>query len=113
MKQTALRSNIRKGDLIRVISGKEKGKEGEVLHVSPEKHVVFVERINMLKKALKPTQNQPKGGIIEREGRIHLSNVMLVCKSCNKPTRVNKKVLPDGKKLRICKRCGDALDKEA
>jgi len=112
-KQTALRSNIRKGDLIRVIAGKEKGKEGEVLRISPEKNSIFVERINIFKKAMKPTQRQPNGGIVEREGGLHLSNVMLVCKSCNKPTRVNKKMLPDGKKLRICKRCGDALDKEA
>ncbi len=110
--QRAHRSNLHKGDLVRVITGKEKGKEGSVLRVSLVKEAVFVERINLYKKAMKPTQSQPKGGIVELEGRLHLSNVMLLCKSCNKPTRVSKKTLPDGKKLRICKHCGDALGQE-
>ncbi|MFQ5596635.1 MAG: 50S ribosomal protein L24 [Nitrospiria bacterium] len=113
MKRTTYRTRIRKGDLVRVITGKEKGKEGEVLHVFPKKQAVYVESLNLLKRAVKPSQSQPKGGIVEREGRMHLSNVMLVCRSCNKQTRIGKKILPDGKKLRICKRCGDALDKEA
>ncbi len=113
MKQQSTRTRIRKGDLVRVIAGKEKGKQGEILNVVLEKQAAFVESLNMVKRATKPSQGQEKGGIVEREGRIHLSNLMLVCRSCSKITRIGKKLLPDGKKLRICKHCGDALDKEA
>jgi len=113
VKPGALRTKIRKGDLVRVIAGKEKGKEGKVLGVLPAKQSFIVESLNMIKRATKPTQNQPQGGIIEREGKIHFSNVILVCSACGKGTRVGKKILPDGKKLRVCKQCGDALDREA
>jgi len=113
VKQQQARTKIRKGDLVRVVAGKEKGKQGEILSVALGKHGAFVESLNMVKRATKPSQGQEKGGIVEREGRIHLSNLMLVCRSCNKTTRIGKKMLPDGKKLRICKHCGDALDKEA
>ncbi len=107
------KENIRKGDTVRAITGKERGKEGTVLRVFSAKQTVYVERLNLQKKAMKPSQSHPKGGIVEREGSLQLSNVMIVCRSCNRPTRIGKKMLPDGKKLRICKRCGDALDKEA
>lgn len=113
MKEGALKTRIRKGDLLRVIAGKEKGKEGKVLSVLPGKQSFVIESLNLIKRATKPSQSQPQGGIIEREGRIHFSNAMLVCGSCGKATRIGKKLLPDGKKLRVCKRCGDALDKEA
>lgn len=104
---------IKKGDHVRVVSGKESGKEGKVLHVLREKHAVLVEKLNLLKHHTRPNQTNPKGGIIEREGKIDLSNVMIVCGNCNKPTRIGNKVLVNGKKLRSCKRCGEALDKEA
>lgn len=110
---TSLRTKIKKGDIVHVIAGKEKGKEGKVLHVLPDKQGVVVEKLNLLKRHTRPNQTNPKGGIIEREGRIHLSNVMIVCANCNKPRRIGSKALPDGKKLRICKSCGEALDKEA
>lgn len=113
MKGRVQKENIRKGDVVRAISGEERGKEGAVLRLSSEKRTVIVERLNVQKKAIKPSQSHPKGGIVELEGAIHLSNVMIVCKGCNRPARIGKKVLPDGKKLRVCKRCGDALDKEA
>jgi len=113
VKQQRARTRIRKGDLVRVIAGKEKGKQGEILDIVLDKQAAFVESLNMVKRATKPSQGQEKGGIIEREGRIQLSNLMLVCRSCNKATRIGKKILSDGKKLRICKHCGDALDKEA
>ena len=113
MKEGALKTRIRKGDLVRVIAGKERGKEGKVLSVLPVKQSFVIEGLNLIKRATKPSQNQPQGGIIEREGKIHFSNAMLVCGACGKVTRIMKKVLPDGKKMRICKRCGDALDKEA
>ena len=113
MEEGALRTRIRKGDLVRVISGKERGKEGKVLSVIPKKGMFIVERLNMIKRATKPSQSQPKGGIIEREGRIHFSNVMMVCANCNKAVRIATKPLPDGKKLRVCRKCGEPLDKEA
>ncbi len=107
------RTKIKKGDHVRVIAGKEKGKEGKVLHVLMDKHAVVVEKLNLLKKHTRPNQTNPKGGIIEREGRIDLSNVMVVCASCNEPSRSGSKILPDGKKMRVCKSCGEALDKGA
>ena len=109
--QTATKTKIRKGDLVRVMTGKEKGKEGKVLQILPEKQTVVIEKLNMLKKHTRPNQNNPKGGIIEREGKVHLSNVMILCGNCNKPTRTGAKLLPDGKKLRSCKSCGEVLDK--
>ncbi|HLG22427.1 MAG TPA: 50S ribosomal protein L24 [Candidatus Manganitrophaceae bacterium] len=114
MKETTLaKVRIKKGDQVRVIAGKERGKEGKVLHVLPGKEAVVVERLNLVKKHTRPNQKNPKGGIIEREGKIHLSNVMIVCANCNKPVRVGTKALPDGKRLRSCKKCGEVLDKEA
>lgn len=113
MKKNALNTRIRKGDLVRVISGREKGKEGNVLSVFPEKQAVFVEGLNLFMRATKASQGNPKGGLIEREGRLHLSNVMLFCASCQKSTRIGAKILPDGKKLRTCRRCNEVLDKDA
>lgn len=111
MKAGALKTQIRKGDLVRVVAGKEKGKEGNVLTILYGKQAVIVEGLNLVKRATKPSQANPKGGIMERENKLHLSNVMIVCGGCGKETRIGKKVLPDGKKLRTCKRCGDVLDK--
>jgi len=113
VKKNALNTRIRKGDLVRVISGKEKGKEGNVLSVFPGKQAVYVEGLNLFTRATKASQGNPKGGLIEREGRLHLSNVMLLCVSCGKVTRVGVKALPDGKKLRTCRRCDEVLDKDA
>lgn len=112
MKKEALNTRIRKGDLVRVISGKEKGKEGNVLSVVPGKQAIFVEGLNLFKRATKASQGNPKGGMVEREGRLHLSNVMLLCTSCGKLARIGIKILPDGKKLRICRRCEEVLDKD-
>ncbi|TAK05465.1 MAG: 50S ribosomal protein L24 [Candidatus Manganitrophaceae bacterium] len=110
---TLLRTKIKKGDLVRVIAGKEKGKEGKVLQVLPDKGAVVIEKLNLLKKHTRPNQTNPKGGIIEREGKIALSNVMIVCANCNKASRIGSKALSDGKKMRVCKACGEALDKGA
>jgi large subunit ribosomal protein L24 len=108
---TATKAKIRKGDLVRVMTGKEKGKEGKVLQILPEKQGVVIEKLNILKKHTRPNQKNPKGGIIEREGRIHISNVMVLCGNCNKPARTGTKFLSDGKKLRVCRSCGEILDK--
>jgi len=104
-------AHVRKGDTVIVVAGKERGKKGKVLRVIPEKGRVVVERINMIKKHQKPTQKLRQGGIIEREGAIHLSNVMLVDPASNKPTRVEMKALSDGKKVRVARRSGEMLDK--
>jgi len=104
-------AHVRKGDTVVVVAGKERGKKGKVLRVLPEKGRVVVERINMIKKHQKPTQKIRQGGIIEREGAIHLSNVMLVDPGSDKPTRVGMKALSDGKKVRVARRSGEMLDK--
>jgi large subunit ribosomal protein L24 len=104
-------AHVRKGDTVMVVAGKERGKKGKVLRVIPEKGRVVVERINMIKKHQRPTQKVRQGGIIEREGSIHLSNVMLVDPSSDKPTRVGMKALSDGKKVRVARRSGEMLDR--
>ena len=104
-------AHVRKGDTVIVVAGKERGKKGKVLRVLPEKGRVVVERINMIKKHQRPTQKIRQGGIIEREGAIHLSNVMLVDPGSNKPTRVGMRALSDGKKVRVARRSGEMLDR--
>lgn len=104
-------AHVRKGDTVIVVAGKERGKKGKVLRVIPEKGRVVVERINMIKKHQRPTQKIRQGGIIEREGAIHLSNVMLMDPSSDRPTRVGMKALSDGKKVRVARRSGEMLDK--
>lgn len=96
---------IKKGDTVLVITGKDKGKKGKVLSVIPKKERVVVEGVNIVKKHARPTQKNPKGGIITQEAGIHISNVKLVCPSCGQPTRVGFKVKEDGAKVRFCKKC--------
>ena len=103
--------HVRRGDLVGVIAGRERGKRGKVLRVLTDKNRVVVEHVNMVKKHQRPTQKIRQGGIIEREGAIHLSNVMLVDPSSDKPTRVGMKALSDGKKVRVARRSGEMLDK--
>ena len=102
---------IRKGDTVVVTTGKEKGKRGKVLRVLPDKGRVVVERLNMVKKHQRPTQKLRQGGIIEREGSLHMSNVMLVDPRGEKPTRVGIRILADGKKVRLARRSGEMIDK--
>ncbi len=104
-------AHVRKGDTVMVVAGKERGKKGKVLRVIPEKGRVVVERLNLIKKHQKPTQKIRQGGIIEREGSIHLSNVMLIDPGSDKPTRVGMKTLSDGKKVRVARRSGEMLDR--
>jgi large subunit ribosomal protein L24 len=103
--------HVRKGDTVAVITGRERGKRGKVLRVMPDKGRVLVEKVNMIKKHQRPTQKLRQGGIIEREGALALSNVLLVCGRCDKPARTGIKVLADGRKIRACKRCGEPVDK--
>ena len=103
--------NIKKGDNVVVIAGKDKGKKGKVLEVSPKTGRVVVEDVNVLSKHKKPRSAQDKGGIVKTAHPIEASNVMVVCANCGKATRVAHKEL-DGKNARICKKCGASLDKE-
>ena len=103
-------ARIRKDDTVLVIAGRERGKTGKVLRVLPEANRVVVERINLVKRHLKARGNQA-GGIIEKEAPLHLSNVQPVCARCDKPARVGTRRLGDGKGVRICRRCGEQLDK--
>jgi large subunit ribosomal protein L24 len=101
---------IRKGDRVKVISGKDAGKEGKVLRSAPEKQRIVVENVHMIKKHTRPSQKNQQGGIIEMEGTIHVSNVMLVCPSCSQPTRVGRR-REEGVRIRTCKKCGKDIDK--
>ena len=101
---------IRKNDSVIVIGGKERGKTGKVLRVVPEKDAVVIERLNMVKRHTKPRGPQQPGGIVEKEAAIHASNIMILCDKCNAPVRIGHKTLADGKKIRICRRCNEALD---
>jgi len=102
---------IKKGDQVKVVSGKETGKTGKVIRVDREHGKVFVERLNMMKKHTKPhPKKNPQGGIIEREAPIDISNVMLVCPACGQPTRVGYRLLDDGTKVRACRRANCAKD---
>ncbi len=102
---------IRKGDRVIVISGKDKGKKGKVIAAFPSKDKVTVEGVNIVKKHAKPTQKIPQGGIREIEAPLASSKVMIICPACNKPTRVGRKLLADGSKIRICKKCNESLDR--
>ena len=101
---------IKKNDTVQVITGDEKGKTGRVIAIQKEKNRVLVERLNMIKKHMKPNKNQTQGGIIEKEGPIQRSNVMLVCSKCSKPTRINHNILENGKKIRVCKKCREVIE---
>jgi large subunit ribosomal protein L24 len=100
---------IRRNDQVEVITGKDKGRSGKVLRVNPDSGRVVVEKINIIKRHTKPSMANQQGGILEKEAAIHVSNVMLICVKCAKPVRVGSKVLEDGTKERVCKKCGEAI----
>src|ERR1700751_2254442 len=104
--------SIRKGDNVRVMSGRDAGKSVRVLSVNARKNTVIVEHANIIKRHTRPNPSKNiKGGIVEKEAGINSSNVMIVCGSCGKHTRIGHSVLSDGTRTRACKRCGTALDK--
>ena len=102
---------IKKGDRVRVISGKDAGKEGKVLRRDLQKDTIVIENVNMVTKSARPTQKDPRGGFVKKEASLHACKAMLVCPSCGKPTRVSRAFLDSGKKVRICKQCGEIIDK--
>ena len=107
-----LATPIRRNDNVVVITGKDRGKRGRVLKVLPEKNRLVVEGVNIIKRHTKPNpQRQIKGGLVEREAALHASNVQVVCPECGKPTRLGKKILGDGRKVRVCRKCDGVVDK--
>ncbi|MCF3943882.1 50S ribosomal protein L24 [Oceanobacillus alkalisoli] len=102
--------HVKKGDKVKVLAGKDRGKEGTILEVYPKKDRVLVEGVNMVQKHAKPSQENPQGGILNQEAAIHVSNVLPIDPKSGEPTRVGYEVR-DGKKVRIAKKSGEALDK--
>ena len=100
---------IRRDDIVFVLSGKEKGKKGKVLRVFPQVGKALVENLNLVKKSRRRTQDNPQGGIVSQESALAISNLMLVCKQCNKPARFLSLTLKDGSKSRQCKSCGGVI----
>ena len=106
-----LGSPIRKNDNVVVITGRDRGKSGKVLRVIPEKDRALVERLNLVKRHTKARGPQSPQGIVEKEAAIHLSNLMILCDRCNAPVRMGKRVLDDDRSVRVCRRCGEQLDR--
>ena len=107
-----LATPIRKNDNVLVVTGKDRGKRGRVLKVVPGANRLVVEGVNMIKRHTRPNpQRNIKGGIVEREAALHASNVQLICPECSKVTRIGHRVLGDGRKVRICRKCEGVVDK--
>ena len=101
---------VRKDDTVLVIAGKDRGKSGKVRQSFPGQQRVIVEGVNTVKRHMRPRPNVRQAGIIEREAPIHGSNVMLVCPKCNRATRSGSRMMNDGARARVCRRCGEVLD---
>lgn len=101
---------IKKGDTVKIIAGKDRGKTGKVTHVFPEERKIVVENVNIKKKHSRPKKQGQKGQIIQMPMPIDVSSIMLICPRCSKPTRIAQKIIGE-KKFRICKKCGGQLDK--
>lgn len=100
---------IKRGDLVEVIAGDDKGKRGKVLKVFPKEERVIVEGVNFVRRHTRPRRMGEPGGIIEKEAPIHISNISLVCQKCGSKTRVGAMFLEDGTKVRYCKKCGEII----
>ena len=100
--------DIRKGDVVKIITGIDKGKEGRVLRIFPKKNKVIVEGTNYIWKHVRPSQTNPKGGRVKKERTVSISNVALLCGNCDKAAKV-KKEIREGKKVRVCKKCGESI----
>ncbi|OEU66549.1 MAG: 50S ribosomal protein L24 [Desulfobacterales bacterium PC51MH44] len=101
---------LKKDDKVKVIAGKDKGKIGKVLSVKRKNNRIVVENINFVKQHVRPSAQHRQGGIIDSEAPIHWSNVMLMCNKCVTPVRIKMKRLEDGKKIRVCRKCGEIID---
>ncbi len=105
-----VKRHVRRDDRVIVLAGKDRGKVGKIIRVVTKKNRVYVEKINMIKRHARPSQANPQGGIIEREGPVQISNVMVVCPGCGEPTR-SKRVDLEGRRVRACKKCGEIIDR--
>ena len=101
---------IRKNDTVLVIAGKDRGKTGKVRFAYPKKEQVLVDGVNFIKRHMRATGQVRQAGIVEREAPIPVSDVMLLCNKCNHPTRVGFRFLEDGKRVRVCRSCGEVID---
>lgn len=101
---------IKKGDLVRVVAGNDRGKEGKILKVFPTENRVIVEKVNLIKRHTRASKDLPQGGIVEKEGPVNASNVMLVCPNTGKQTRIGKDQLSDGSRARVSKKSGEMLN---
>jgi large subunit ribosomal protein L24 len=102
---------IKRGDTVRVIAGKDRGKTGKVLYVDPQAGRVLVESVNFVMRHTRPHRTNVQGGVVQREAPLQVSNVVLVCSRCSQATKVTKKILGDGRNVRVCKKCGEVVDK--
>jgi len=110
MNSSITRPKVRKGDLVKVLSGKDRGKSGKVLQVYPKKGKILVERINLVKRHTKPSQTNQQGGIIEKEAAMNLSKVMVLDPRTNTASRLGRKALGDGKLVRFVKKSGEMIE---
>ena len=107
-----LQTPIRRNDTVVVMTGKDRGKRGRVLRLLPSKNRLIIEGVNFIKRHTKPNPGKNiKGGVVEREAAIHSSNVQLVCPECGDPARLGHRILEDGRKVRICRKCVGVVDK--
>jgi len=104
---------LKANDQVEVIAGKDKGRVGKIIRVLRDSDRAVVEKINMIKRHTKPSALNQQGGIIEKEAPIHVSNLMLVCPKCSKTVRIKRKVLEDGTKVRVCKKCDETIEPKA
>ena len=102
--------HVKKGDTVMVVTGKDKDKTGKIIQILSKKDGVIVEGLNIVKRHTRARGNEP-GGIVEKEAPVHISNVMVYCEKCKKPVRTRATVLEDGKKARLCVKCGESFDK--
>jgi len=102
--------HIKKNDTVMVIAGKEKGKTGKVLRILPKKDRAVVEKVNFIKRHMRPGAHSRQGGIVEKENPINISNLMVICGKCTDPTRVGRRVLEDGSRVRYCKKCDEIIE---
>lgn len=101
--------HVKTGDTVAVLTGKDRGKQGKIIAVSPKESKLIVEGVNIVSKHVKPRKEGQEGGIVKTEGAIYASKVQLVCSHCGKRTRIAHKIMDDGKKKRICKKCGEVM----
>src|SRR3989338_4068089 len=107
------KTHLKINDQVEVIAGKDKGRVGKVIKVNATDGKAIVEKINMIKRHTKPSQMNQQGGIIEKEAFLDASNLMVICPKCSKTSRVGKKILEDGSKVRICKKCTESVEAKA